>query len=233
MKYIYLLLLLTVLGGRGNAQQTDGQLWLDGEVNYQYRLKHLFQDEISVKSLLFGGSRWMSFDMTPAYEYNINPYIDIVSSVPLSYTIQEKFNSFEIRAMLGSRIYLTPLKRPQFRVLVRFENRWYYETDTEGWDVNNRIRLRGEFIYPLNREMYNSDDLWYSITDAEVFFSTSQDVSERFANRTRFRVGIGYRLSYKLRFEGLYTLQFSRNTIDDHFNSVSNILRLRMKYYFR
>lgn len=234
MKHVGLLVILLFSLLRLNAQtHSDGQLWLDGELNYIHKLRYTFQDEMSIKSLLFGGSRWIAFDMTPAFEYNINHHFDIVSSVPLSYTLQKQFNSFEVGVMLGTRYYINQDIRPQFRVLLRMENRWYYKTDTEAWDINNRIRIRGEFIYPINREAYNSDDLWYGITDAEVFLSTNADVSERFANRFRFRIGAGYRLNYRLRFEGFYSMQFSRNTIDEDFNTLSNILRLRIKYYFR
>ncbi len=232
MKRLALLLLsLSFLYARSQTQ-VDGQLWLDGELNYVYKLRYTFQDEISVKSLLFGGNRWLSLDMTPAFEYNINEYLDVVSSIPLSYSIQKEFNMYEAGVMVGTRVYFTPFSRPQVRTLIRFENRWNYRDDLDSWDVNNRIRVRGEFIYPINKSVYNTDDLWYSITDAEFFFSINDDVSERFANRMRFRAGAGYRLNYKLRFEALYTCQLSRNTIADHFNNVSNILRLRVKYYF-
>lgn len=53
-------------------------------------------------------------------------------------------------------------------------------------------------------------------------FLKSDDVEERFANRFRWRIGAGYRLSYNLRFEFLYMLQQSKNTIDDNFESSDN-----------
>ncbi len=220
---------------RNLAQTTsDGQIWLDTELNYTYKLRHLFQDEISYQTLVSGETRWQSINMTPVYEYNVNSYLDLVSGIPLSYTIQDKaMSTFEVRTMVGARIYFTPYKRYQTRLLSRWEYRWSYDHESDSWETGNRFRFRGEFLYPINRPSFYSDNMWYTITDAEVFFSSGGDISERFANRTRLRAGIGYRLNYKLRFEAIYTCQISRNTINDNFDAISNILRLRFKYYFK
>ncbi len=213
---------------------SDSQLWMDTELNYTYKQRYLFQNEISTQTLLSGGDHWYSINVTPAFEYNVNSYLDIIAAAPLSYTLQQhKINTFEVRAVLGTRIYFTPAKRPQIRLLTRFEERWTHDKSVDSWDIGNRLRLRGEFIYPINKRTYFTDNMWYFIGDAEFFFSTSKDIQERFANRTRFRMGVGYRLNYKIRFEGIYMLQFSRNTIEDKFNSVDNVIRLRLKYYFQ
>ncbi len=227
---------LLFINGAGVCSQTtsDSQLWMDAELNYTYKQRFLFQDELSYQTLVSGGSYWYSLNSTPAFEFNLNPHIDLITSVPLSYTLQgRKMSTFEVRAMVGSRIYLTPALRPQVRFLVRLEERWAYDRAIDNWDIGNRIRLRAEVIYPVNKKSYFEDKMWYFIGDTELFLSTTQDINERFANRTRFRMGVGYRLNYKMRFEGIYTLQFSRNTIDDDFNSVDNIIRLRFKYYLK
>ncbi len=231
--FISALLLINLMVVR--AQTTsDGQLWLDAELNYTHKKRYLFQNELSYQTLLYGGSYWYSLNSTPAFEFNLNPNFDLITAIPLSYTLQgSKMSTFEIRTMIGTRIYLTPTQRPQVRFLVRLEERWVYDNFSDYWDISNRIRLRAEFIYPLNRSSYFEDDMWYLIGDTEVFLTTNGDINERFANRTRFRAGIGYRLSYKLRLEGIYTLQHSRNTIEDDFNSRDNIIRLRLKYYFK
>ncbi len=217
------------------AQTTsDAQLWLDAELNYTYKQKYLFQDELSYQTLIAGGNKWYSFNSTPAFEYNLNSHFDLISSVPLSYTMQDqKSSTFEIGTMLGTRIYFTPARRPQIRAVIRVEERWSHDLKLDEWNVANRVRIRGEFVYPINKKSYFEDKMWYLISDAEVFLSTTSDIDERFANRTRFRVGVGYRLSYKMRFEGFYVLQFSRNTLNDKFNSLDNIIRLRFKYYLK
>ena len=79
--------------------------------------------------------------------------------------------------------------------------------------------------------MYSGDKLWYAIVDGESFIVLDQDVKERFANRFRLRTGIGYRVNYSFRLEFVYTLQQSKNTIGDDFNTSDNIFRFRIKQY--
>ena len=233
--YAFFLALLICFPGISYSQtNSDGQLWLDAELNYTYKQRFLFQDELSYQTLISGGNKWYSLNSTPAFEYNLNSHFDLISAVPLSYTLQnDGLNTFEVRAMVGTRVYLTPTKRAQLRALVRWENRWSHDEKNDTWDIGNRLRLRAECVYPLNKHTYFEDKMWYWLNDFEIFLTTSKDIPERFANRARLRTGIGYRLNYKLRFEAIYTCQFSRNTINDKFDSQSNILRLRLKYYFK
>ncbi len=213
---------------------SDQQLWLDAEFNYVYKQRYQFQNEFSFQTLTSGAGQWTSINSSPGFEYNLNSHFDLVSAIPLSYTFQkDDLNTFEIRAMVGFRAYLTPTRRTQLRALVRWEDRWLHQEKSGTWNIGNRIRLRGECIYPLNKRSYSDDKVWYWLGDVELFLGTSNDVPERFANRIRLRTGIGYRLNYKLRFEAIYLRQLSRNTIDNDFDLQSNILRLRLKYYFK
>jgi len=56
-------------------------------------------------------------------------------------------------------------------------------------------------------------------------------LNERFANRRRGRIGLGYRLNYKNRFELIYTRQSSRNEIEGNFISNDNVIQLVYKMY--
>lgn len=213
---------------------SDGQLWLDAELNYTYKQRWLFQNELSYQALLWGGSSWSSYNTTPAVEYNISKNLDVLVGVPFSYTKQfETFNTYEIRAMTGARIYFTPGKRIQARLLVRWEYRWFYDQFASEWDKGNRYRIRAELVVPLNKDSYFVDKLWYLINDMEIFFWYGHDIPERYANRVRMRIGVGYRHNYKFRFEAIYINQDSRNQLDDDFNAHSDIIRLRLKYYFK
>ncbi len=235
IKSVYIILIFLILSKNIKSQSSsDGQLWLNAEFNYVYKVKHLFQDEVSFQSLVFGSPQWYSFSNKLQYEYNINPHFDAITALPLSYTIQSKsLKTFEIRYMIGTRIYFTPTRRLQTKGLIRWENRWSNDNNSDSWDVGNRLRIRGEVVYPLNKNTYYTNNVWYLMGDAEVFLTTKDDIQERFANKTRFRLGAGYRLTYRLRFEAFYACQFSRNTIDNKFDSQNNILEFLFKYYFR
>jgi len=214
------------------AQSPNTQLW------FEYMLNSPFANSFNIEnafvySTLLDSPRWRAFDYSPTLEYSITQNIDLSVGVTLSFTDQtEEDNTFEIRPVLGSRIHITPNKRILTRLFVRVEQRNFKNLDTGEWDAVIRPRARAEVLIPINRKTYFEDKLWYGILDAEWFFET-EGVDERFANRFRLRMGVGYRLSYSSRFEFIYMNQESKNGIDDTFYSSDNILRFRYKHYLR
>ena len=45
------------------------------------------------------------------------------------------------------------------------------------------------------------------------------------------RIGVGYRLNYKHRFDLIYTMQSSRNEIEGEFISSDNVIALKYKMF--
>ena len=76
-----------------------------------------------------------------------------------------------------------------------------------------------------------TNKLWYALADYEEFIVLDQQLAERYANRRRARLGLGYRLSYKHRFELSYTLQKSRNEIEGDFKSSDNVIQFKYKMF--
>jgi hypothetical protein len=225
---------LTLFGCRHpvSAQQANEQLWIDYLVDLPFARVYMYETEISYQTLLSREGKWRSLNVTPSLERNINQHLDLLLGVPLSYTVQKAdFNTVEARLMLGTRLYFTPRNRVQTRLTLRWERRFFRDLEVGVWENSNRTRARGEIIFPINRPSYSTDDVWYALGDFEYFFILDQDVRERFANRSRTRIGLGYRKSYFWRFEVIYTFQQSRNKIEDAFTSFDNIFRLRIKHY--
>lgn len=213
-------------------ERADRQFWQDVVLDYQLG-KNLLETEMSYQTLLAKENKWYSLNISPAYERSINKYFDLISALPLSYTVQtDTSNSFEVRAMIGGRVYFTPGKRIETRFTYRFEYRFFHDVSMSEWVKSTRSRFRAEVIVPINRPNYYSDKMLYCLGDIEVFSTVDKEVEERYANRFRMRLGGGYRLSYNWRFEAIYMLQQSRNNVEDGYNSVDNILRLRVKCYF-
>lgn len=228
----YALLALLLTGPCAIAQQNNGQLWVDGIIGRNFASEFMFETEFSYQRLLSGGADgWYSLNATPSVERSMTPHWDLLVGFPLSYTIQnDTSRSSEMRLQFGSRFLFTPFKRVQTRLLIRWEERYVRDEETMEVDNTNRLRLRAEIAVPLDAPRWNADTMWYALTDVEVFF-TSSDVQERFANRMRNRIGIGRKFSYNWRLEFLYTLQRSRNALDDSEPSNDHIFRLRLKYY--
>ncbi|MBL7845696.1 MAG: DUF2490 domain-containing protein [Cyclobacteriaceae bacterium] len=177
--------------------------------------------------------KWRSLDVQITPEYSISQNFDLMGALYFGETFQNQtISTTEVREMLGTRIHFTPNKRILTRLLIRFEQRNQKDQETDVWSQSTRSRFRAETVIPLNKStMYAGDKLWYSVVDVEAFVVMDKDVDERFANRLRIRTGLGYRFSYGLRLEVMYTLQRSKNTLDGDFFTSDNIFRFRIKQY--
>lgn len=58
----------------------------------------------------------------------------------------------------------------------------------------------------------------------EAFFNLGQEVRERFFNQFKYKIGLGYRLSYPWRFDIGVIYQDSKNTTGEPINPTANII---------
>ena len=100
-----------------------------------------------------------------------------------------------------------------------------------GWDTTWRYRNRLEVQVAVNHDHLADDHTFYLLADAEAFINLGRAAEERFNDNWRIRSGLGYRLRYQWRFELLYTLQLSKDTLLASFETSNHILRLRLKFY--
>lgn len=234
MPYKILILALCVVTGHTSlrGQSPNSQLWFEHMMNYPFANSFNLENAL-VYSTVLSTPTWRAFDYSPTVEYSLTPYIDLTLGVTLSYTVQsEDYNTFEIRPVVGTKIYFTQKGRVHTRVLLRLEERNIKNLDTDEWQAVIRPRARIEGLVAINKKTFFEDNLWYGIVDTEWFFTTD-DVDERFANRFRVRIGLGYRLNYSSRFEFIYMNQQSKNAIDDKAYTSDNIFRFRYKHYLR
>jgi hypothetical protein len=210
--------------------QSNTQVWGEYMLNIPVAKKLNLENAYTYSTVL-GGEKWRAFDYNATFEYSISPYVDLMAAGLISYTNQtSSYNTLELRPMLGTRFYLTPKNRIQTRILFRLEQRNLKNLESNEWSHTLRPRLRAEVVIPINQKSYFINKLWYAIADAELMFITN-DLEERFANRYRIRLGIGYRLNFTTRFELLLMNQESRNGIDERFTSNDYMIRIRVKQY--
>lgn len=209
------------------------QLW--EEYIFNYKLSERYSLEYSATySTILDPSNWWSFDNTITLERTFGAHFSVSPYLDASYTRQtDSYNTFEVRPSLGVRYHITPNKRLLSRIYLRYENRHIQDLESNEWNTSNRLRVRPELIIPLSKKSYQEDHLWYGILDAEWFINFDEDQKERFANRFRLRTGIGYRLTYLLRFEVIGVIQASKETLDEHFQQTDGVLRIRLKHYVR
>jgi hypothetical protein len=212
--------------------QTNVQMWDEYMLNYPFANSFNLENAFTYSTIL-DKPKWRAYDYSACLEWSVTNRIDLIGQTVVSYTNQtDSYNTLELRPIVGSRFYFTPNRRIQTKLLLRVEQRNFKNLDTKEWETQYRPRVRAETIIPINKKSYYEDKLWYALMDVEWLYKTD-DVEERFANRFRWRIGAGYRLSYSLRFEFIYMLQLSKNTIEDDFESSDNIFRFRVKQYLR
>lgn len=229
MRLIYAASTLCLLAreSRGQGQQ----LWLDYQVDYPFANVFLFEVTGSYQTNVWTDNKWRNFTLTPTFEWSFD-VIDLIATVPMAYTQQTtNYNSFELNPSVGVRYNVTENRRITSRIIFKVEERMLTNLETKNWEFSNRLRLKGEILISLNGPTMFQDNLWWSILDYEEFFVTDKQLDERYANRRRGRVGLGYRLNYRNRFEFIYTLQSSRDEIHGEFNRLDNVVQLRYKMF--
>ena len=221
-------LLITSLQGRAQSHE---QLWIDYQLDYP-SYSWLFEVSASYQTLLTQEIKWRSLSVTPTVEYVLLDRLDLTAELPLAYTLQiDDTSSFEVAPMLGARFHITQIKRVNARLFLRYQQRHFQEIEADVWDVSNRVRLKGELWISITGSNLYKDKLWYALIDYEEFFVLDDQLDERYANRRRARIGLGYRLDYKNRFELIYTRQSSRNEIEGEFISNDNVIQVVYKMY--
>jgi Protein of unknown function (DUF2490) len=212
--------------------QRDNQLWLEHQLSYPFGGKYLLENTTAYQTLLNPTNKWRSLSFSPTFEMSVISWLDLLSEVGIAYTLQkENTNTFEIAPMVGGRFFITQNKKIDTRFVWRYQQRNFKEIESGDWMSSNRTRLRGEVFVSINGPNLFTDKLWYVFADYEEFIVVDQQLEERFANRRRARIGVGYRLNYKHRFDLGYTLQTSRNEIDDAFTGTDNVIQFKYKMF--
>src|SRR5436190_302462 len=212
--------------------QNNEQLWLDYQLDHPFRNIYLWEVTASYQNLLSRGSRWTNYNITPTFEYYGIRKWDLTFSVPYAYRLQsDTLNSYEFDPILEARYNFTQGQRVDARLALKYEHRFFHEVEAKDWNNGNRIRIKAEIYVSITQPNLFTDKLLYSFVDYEEFLVLDTQLEERYANRRRLRFGLGYRLSYRDRFELCYTLQASRNQIGDSFNRTDNVIQLRYKMF--
>ena len=212
--------------------QRDDQLWFDFQVDYPFANQYLAEVTSSYQTIFSPDEKWRNLSITPTFEYSAFTRFDFLFNVPMAYTLQTSgVNSYEVSPSLGVRFHISQNKRVDTRLIYKFEERFFYQTENNDWSTSTRNRIKAEARICINKPNLSTDNLWYVIFDYEEFIVLDQQLEERYANRRRARLGLGYRLDYRNRFELIYTRQSSRNEIEGDFNGGDNIFQIRYKLF--
>lgn len=214
--------------------QTDGvtqQLWGDFTYFYPFATIYRAKAEIGRRTLLSGGDNWNRTVIKPSIEVYPIPAIDVMSAFGIFITNESVGpNQLELRPDIGFRWNIFQ-QRLIFRTNTRLEYRNIYYSDTTATSRTGRFRTRVELVFPFTNPSVRDPKTLYGLTDYELFVDLSDEPpGERFANRSRFRAGLGWRFNLEWRVELIYTLQKSKDTSSGDFQTTDHIYRIRVKF---
>ena len=203
-----------------HAQPTE-QIWLEYKPSYSFQKDYKLAMRGSFRTNL-QDPRWRTLELRLMPEKKLNKHFDVLVSLSFLETMQyEALSTTEIRPAVGGRFHFLPGRRVSSGVLARVEFRNVYKQESEEWTYTTRPRLRIFASMPLTEKSMSPDHVLYATSYVEFFYQNDEDLQERYANRYWFRLGLGYKLNKKIKFELLYNRQDSKNTITDNYDDFS------------
>jgi hypothetical protein len=231
--------------------QTSKQLWANLILARPKSDRLYFEYDIEAARQVSGGAPWRSLYGTGLVEFYPNNFIDLTGELVTGFTQQrQEEESFEATVRLGFRLHLiaqlfnSPLitkirpermsgKKFSIANLVRLEQRSFHYSGDRQSTSDSRFRNRVELKLAINEPNLATDGVWYLTGDAEWFVPLEDnEASERFATKFRLRAGIGYRYSYKWRFEIRAMRDTARQTLLGEIDVDALMLDLRVKWFF-
>lgn len=126
-----------------------------------------------------------------------------------------------------------PLERFDVALYLRLESRHFHYSDGSDSEHSWRLRGRLESKGSLNKRALNEVGVVYGIADVEQYVPLSEEeITESFPNKTRVRLGLGYRFRANHRIEVLYIRDWHRDSADGEETEDGNTLDIRWKVQF-
>ncbi len=233
------------LAPTGPAVALETQAWANLILGRFPGEKFYLELDFERKILVTSGPRWKNLDATTLVEYYPNSWVDLTGEATLGSTLQtDDLRSNELTFRFGVRTYFAehlrshlgrerrPLGRISFASLFRLEQRNFWYSDDSPSQNSFRGRVRLEFKAGLNGSDPTADRTWYVLADIESYFDLGEEVEERFAQKARGRLGLGYVFDAKRRLDLLYILDRARDTIEQSPTDTLQAFDLRFRLTF-
>jgi hypothetical protein len=215
-----------------DSTEVTGNLWLDFIVNWRFTPHLRFFADNYYRTVVSGAPDQRMIGTRPELAWSALGWMQAMAGANIRYTDDsDGLNSWELRPYLGVQFIADRFRRVVFQNYTRLEYRNFLYTGSDSTSSSWRLRSRFEAAVLIAGDHLGDQGSWDLIGDAEFFVDLSDPVEERFADRLRFRFGVGYVHTLKWRFDGFYVLQYSRDTQTSGVTSIDNYLRLRVKYY--
>ena len=241
---------LITLGATRARAQSQFELWGDFTLDWVQNPRLTFSVDVEPKtSLTSPGDQpgFWTIQVTPNVQFAARNWLDVVGETLVGYTGKSNDdNSTQVTPRAGVLVHVLSRnvpdpfewreRPPRRRVVIRDLSRLEWEnTFDEGAKSGSsfalRWRNRVEFQVPLNKPGMTVNGAQYFTSDWETFMPLD-DGSDVFVDKQRVRAGLGYRRSFRWRFEALYIWDLSRKAAGDPFVLSDQAIDLRVKRVF-
>ena len=210
------------------TSQVNQQLWLEGMVDNSFGVKWDLWADGSYRQLYSDGTNNWRATIRPNIKYQVLEWLDFRIGLMGMYSYFDESNaSLEVRPSEGFAIGWPKIIGIKFVHLVRFEQRFIYDTSDWTYDFSGRIRYQLSTRINLSRtKKYKT---FFIPLAAEMFLQSKNEVNDLFRNRARFTVGLGYVFNREITVDAKFMVEQNRSDAME-LNITDTIFRLRFRY---
>jgi hypothetical protein len=194
-----------------HGQSIAPQLWNNLSLGKDFSKKVTWINTVSYNVLLSSEFPWDEITINSIVTYRFHPNFMTSSSFYVARTKQyEMLSNWEVRPVIGFMANTNTQNRFFVSNYSRFEYRWMFYSNKQN---QNGFRFRNLTLarVSLNKKHHSIDNS-FSLFGYVEFFSNPNDISERFVQQIKYKLGITYRLNYQWRFNcGLVYQQSTDN----------------------
>jgi len=215
-----------------DSTSVTGNLWLDFIINWRFTPHLRFFADNYYRTVVTGAPDQRMIGTRPELAWSALGWMQVMAGANIRYTdASDGLNSWELRPYVGVQFIADRFEKFVLMNYTRLEYRKFLYTGSDSTSSSWRLRSRFEAAVLIRGERFGDAGSWDIIGDAEFFLDLTEAVDERFADRLRFRFGVGHVRTRNWHFDGFYVLQFSRDTQTSGVTSIDNYIRLRVKWF--
>lgn len=233
MKYLTILIFICTIMSlplRGQEEsQVNQQLWLEAMVDSRFGIKWDFWTDASYRQFFISDeSNYSRVTIRPNIKFQALKWLDLRAGLMALYTkFDENTATLEIRPWEGFAIGWPKIIGIKFVHLVRFEQRFIY--DTSDWTSDFSGRIRYQLSTRVNLSKTKEYKTFFIPLAAEFFLQSDNEVNRLFRNRARYTVGLGYVFNREVTVDTKIVIEQNRSETLEQ-NITDMMFRLRFRY---
>jgi hypothetical protein len=206
----------------------DHQLWIDIIPHFEINNRLEYFGDMSYRSSI-NKDKIRRLMLRPSIRYHWTYELDILAGLGLYGTWDtNSYNTFELRPYQGLIVNWPKIWRMNFKHRGLVEERFLWNNEGD-FDPNMRFRYRIKAKLPLNKSSIHYKTVYIPFS-YEIFANVGTEEVEKFQNRSRAMLGLGYVFSDKWIGEFEVTFQRSRSNETEELTLSDRIFRFKLTY---